>query len=233
MINKFSILNGAKYFSLVIFQNYLGFIPAKKCIKYFSDTTRIESWKSNGMSDESIENITKPDRNFAPTFVDYHLLPDINFSGHRLIKSSISIPKKVINIYISYTLDPQLKNLNTDFMLVNCLFGPVKSTKNADLDKYECSGYGRGFDSRSEFSLPDGTMRKNVIIFGNNMRLSVHIGNKRKDILILVEGPTQGLDDSTLTVEAKYPINFTQSRKRFVLSLHHNGSNSFLFVNTT
>ena len=47
------------------------------------------------------------------------------------------------------------------------------------------------------------------------------------------EGPTQGLQDTTLTAEAKYPINFTQSGKRFVLSLHYNGSNSFLFVNAT
>ena len=47
LINKFSILNGAKYFSSGIFQNYLVFIPAKKYIKYFSGTTRMESWKLN------------------------------------------------------------------------------------------------------------------------------------------------------------------------------------------
>ena len=40
----------------------------------------------------------------------------------------------------------------------------------------------------------------------------------------------QGLNH-TLTAEAKHPINFTQSGERFVLSLHYNGSNSFLFVN--
>ena len=65
------------------------------------------------------------------------------------------------------------------------------------------------------------------------MSSSVHVDNKEKDILILGEGPTQQLDDTTLTAEAKYPINFTQSGKRFVLSLHYNGSNSFLFVNAT
>ena len=53
----------------------------------------------------------------------------------------------------------------------------------------------------------------------------------KKDILILVEVPTQGLDDTTITAEAKYPINFTRSRRRFVLSLHYNENNSFLFVN--
>ena len=61
------------------------------------------------------------------------------------------------------------------------------------------------------------------------MSLSVHIDNKNKNYLILGEGITQGID-TTLTAEAKYPINFTQSGKRFVLGLHCNLSNSFLFV---
>ena len=74
-------------------------------------------------------------------------------------------------------------------------------------------------------------MGKNVIIFEVDMSTSEHIGNKGKDTLILVEGPAQWLDDTILTADAKYPINFTQPNKRFVLSLHYNGSNSFLFVN--
>ena len=94
MINKFSILNGAKYFSSGIFQNYLVFTRAKKYIKYFTGTTWIESWKSNEMSEESIENITKSDSNFAHTFVDHHSLRDINFNGHCLIKNNICFPKK-------------------------------------------------------------------------------------------------------------------------------------------
>ena len=62
----------------------------------------------------------------------------------------------------------------------------------------------------------------------------MHIENKNTDILILVEGPTQELDNTALIVEAKYTINFfTEPRKRFVLSLHYNGRNSFLFVNAT
>ena len=52
------------------------------------------------------------------------------------------------------------------------------------------------------------------------MSSSAHIDDKNKDVLILGDGPTQGLDDTTLTAQAKYPINFTQPRKRFVLSLH-------------
>ena len=61
----------------------------------------------------------------------------------------------------------------------------------------------------------------------------MHIDNKNKIILVLSEGPTQGLDNTTITAETKYPINFTESGERFVLSLHYNTSNIFLFVNAT
>ena len=150
LIDKFRIHNGAKHFSSGTFQNYLVFIPAKKYMRHFHPTTRIYSWKSNGMSEESIENITKSESNFAPTFIDHHFLPDMNFNGHCLTKNNISILEKVINHHVSYTWNPQSKNLNIDFALGNCLFESVKLTKNADLDKYKYTGYGVGFDLRSE-----------------------------------------------------------------------------------
>ena len=40
------------------------------------------------------------------------------------------------------------------------------------------------------------------------MTSSLDIDNKNKDFLILGKGPTQGLDDATLTSEAKYSVNF-------------------------
>ena len=92
LINKFSILNWAKYFSSGLFQNNLVFIQTKKYIKYFSDTSRIESWKLNGISVESIDNITKSDSYFVSTFFGYHLLPDMKFSGLRLIKKIYFYP---------------------------------------------------------------------------------------------------------------------------------------------
>ena len=66
-------------------------------------------------------------------------------------------------------------------------------------------------------------MEKNVFSFGAVMSSSVHIDYKNKDILILSKGATQGLFDTTLIAEAKYHFIF----------IHHNGSNSFVFVNTT
>ena len=52
---------------------------------------------------------------------------------------------------------------------------------------------------------------RNVIIFGIDMSSSVHIGNKKKDILILGKGPTQGLGKHSLTAEKMYAVNPTKS----------------------
>ena len=62
------------------------------------------------------------------------------------------------------------------------------------------------------------------------MGSSVHVDNKKKYILILGKGPTQRLEH-TLTAEKMYSINFTEHNKKFCLSLHYNGANSYLFVN--
>ena len=48
---------------------------------------------------------------------------------------------------------------------------------------------------------------------------------------VLGKDSTQGLDNTTVTAELKYPITFTESGKRFVLILHYIGSNGLLFVN--
>ena len=70
------------------------------------------------------------------------------------------------------------------------------------------------------------SVEKNVIIFGAGKNSYMHIDDKNTGILIPGEGKTQGLDDTTLAAEAKYPISFTQSQKGFVLNLYYNESNS-------
>ena len=79
----------------------------------------------------------------------------------------------------------------------------VKLAKNADPDKYVNTSYAIGFTLLSEFSLPVGSVVKNVIILGADLSSSVHIDNKIKDILIFHEGSTQKSDDTTLTPEAQ------------------------------
>ena len=123
-----------------------------------------------------------------------------------------------------------MKNLNPDFTLGNCIFESVKLTKNADLDKYKYTGYGIGFDSHSEFLFTDGSYGKMSLFLG---LIWAHLCTLIIREKIYCIGLTHGLDDPTLTGEAKHPINFKETRKRFVLSLHYNGSNSFLFLNAT
>ena len=114
-------------------------------------------------------------------------------------KNATFTPPNKVNLFIVHELDTWSRNLNCNFTLKYCLSGGVKLAKNANPDKYVYGGYSIEFDSRSEFSLTDGSVGKNVITFGVDMSSSVHIDNKKKDILILGIGPRQGLDDTTLT----------------------------------
>ena len=72
---------------------------------------------------------------------------------------------------------------------------------------------------------------KNAINFEADMTSSVHVDNNKKYISCLNERITQGLYDTTLTSEKKFSINFTEHNKKFCLSWHDNGANSYLFLN--
>ena len=137
--------------------------------------------------------------------------------------------EKVVNIHIVYEINEKFI-ISRYPALENSLFGAVTFTKNFDIDKYEYSGYGIGFDRHRFFSHPNDGSGRNVIIFGVDMSSTTKIDNRKKDILILGKGPTQGLD-YTLSAEKIYSINFTENNKKFCLGLHYNGANSYLFVN--
>ena len=55
------------------------------------------------MSKQNIENITNSDSNFAPIFIDHHVLLDITFNGHCSANYNTSLPKKIVNIYVFLT----------------------------------------------------------------------------------------------------------------------------------
>ena len=104
----------------------------------------------------------------------------LEFNGGCLKQYKITYNhQKIVSIYIVYDLKSAL-NSNDDFTLENCLFGAVKLTKNADVDKYKYFGYGIGFDGKGVFSHPTGSFGNNTIIFGVDMRSSVHIDNKKR-----------------------------------------------------
>ena len=127
------------------------------------------------------------------------------------------------------------KNYNISDYLTseNCLFGAVSLNKNADIDQHKYSGYGIGFDRKGEFSFGSRGFGRYVIILGVDLSSSSHASNKRNDILVLGQDFVQGINGTTIYAEGLYKINFTENNKKFVLSLHYNGANSYLFVNGT
>ena len=121
--------------------------------------------------------------------------------------SYFQIAVKTEVFFIDYELDSWSRDLNADFRLNYCLFGAVKLTKNVDFDKYSYLGYSIRFNSRSLFLIQSFDFGKTVIIFGVDNNYSTNTDNRKKYILVLGEGPTQGLDDTKIIAEVKYSIN--------------------------
>ena len=155
--------------------------------------------------------------------------------------SNIIIPsnnKNVVNIYVVYKLDPIISTRNTDYTIQNALFGAMKITKNTDYSKNNYTGYGLCFDEGGEFghTVKQGnsnrtTNARNVIIFGVDMSSSIHATNRANKIYVMGKEFIQGINDTTIYAEKLFHNNFTEHGVKFVLSLHYNGYNSYLFVN--
>ena len=146
-------------------------------------------------------------------------------------KEIIRNNNNVINIYCVYEIDPIASTRDDTFTVQNALFGAVKITKNADTSKYNYKGYGICFDEGGTFSKGNINNGRNVLIFGVHESSLVHANNKANNIYVIGDLFVQGINDTTLYAEKGYSQNFTQLSKKFVLSLHYNGDNSYLFVN--
>ena len=162
----------------------------------------VSSWKSKGLSAETIKPPNTSDNSLTPVWNYYGTKTRVKFIGSCLKQPKISFTHgRVVNIYIAYELGASSSHDNKP-TLKNCLFGAVTLTKNADIDKYGYSGYGIRFDRKSSFSFPSGGFGQNVIIFGVDMSSYADIDNKKKT-LILGTGSTQGLEH-TPTAEKMY-----------------------------
>ena len=171
----------------------------------------------------------------------YVYLQGNHFQQNNILTSNNEhvINKNVVNIYIVYKLDPLASIRDKSFTIQNALFGAMKITKNAtDNDKNNYKGYSICFDERSEFghTITEGghahtTDARNVLIFGADMSFSVHATDRANHIYLMGTDLTQGINDTTIYAEKNFYRNFTDFGKKFVLILHHNGDNSYLFVN--
>ena len=142
-----------------------------------------------------------------------------------------------INIYIVYSLDTISNTRNSDFTAQNCLLGPVIRTRNRNNSRYKYVGFGICFDEGSNFNFGNRIDARNVIILGCNAKSSSRANNKINNIIVLGKYFIQGLSidgtGNTIYAEKIYKTNMTAPNKKFVLLLHYNENNSYLFVNGT
>ena len=63
------------------------------------------------------------------------------------------------------------------------------------------------------------------------MSFSKHANNKANNIYVMGKDYIQKINDTTIYPEKMFYRNFTDPGKKFILSLHYNGENGYLFVN--
>ena len=84
---------------------------------------------------------------------------------------------------------------------------------------------------RKEGNFNHTTPARKVIIFGSDMSFSKHANNKANSIYVMGKDYIQKINDTTIYAEKMFYRNFTDPDHKFILSLHYNGDNSYLFVN--
>ena len=205
-----------------------------KSFSFKYTNNKINLWNSTGLnnytnnSDVDAVSIRTTD---LPSLVDNGRM-SLKLAGAYFKQTKLIRPNNnnVINIYIIYKIEPIFRV--SDYTVQNALFGGVKITKNAtdtSKDKYE--GYGICFDEGGTFSKGNINNGKNVLIFGVRESSLVHANNKTNNIYVMGDLFVQGINDTTLYAEKIYSQNFTAVNKNFVLTLHYNGDDSYLFVN--
>ena len=160
--------------------------------------------------------------------------------GNNIQQNISNIPNKdnVINIYCVYQIEPKASSRDTTFTIQNASFGAMQITKNADTSKYDYKGYGICFDEGGQFghTITEGgiaytTNARNVLIFEADVSFSVHATNRANNIYVMGKELMQGINGTTIYAEKNFYRNFTDPGEKFVLSLHYNNDESYLFVN--
>ena len=204
---------------------------------------KISTWKSIGIfnyaGDSNMNAVGNASGGLPDTKNDGRMY--VYLSSNHFQQNKVIIPNNdnVINIYCVYKIQPISSSRDTSFTIQNALFGAMQITKKAtDNSKNNYKGYGIFFGERSQFGhtiTEDGrahtTNSRNALIFGVDMSFSVHATNRANSIYVMGDGLTQGIHDTTLYVEKNYWKNSTDPGKKFIISLHYNGDDSYFFVN--
>ena len=202
---------------------------------------KISMWKSTGIFNylgNSNMNAVGNSKSILPELKNDGRM-HLSLSGNDFQQNKVIIPNNntMINIYSVYKIDPIASTRDDIFTVQNALFGAMEITKNADTSKYNYKGYGICFDeggtfghTKREGNFDHTTNARNVFIFGADMSFSVHATNRANNIYVMGETFVQGINDTTIYAEKKFYKNFPDPGKKFILSLHYNGDNSYLFA---
>ena len=211
-----------------------------KCKRYFfrkNNSNRKTSWRAsctrNLTANSDLKAIPNNAQGLLPIVKDNGRM-NVEFNGNYFVQNKVLHLNNntVVNICIVYRLDKISNTRNIDYTIQNALFGAVKITKNTtNTSKTKHEGYGLCFDEGGTFAKGSFTNGKNVIIFGAKMSFSTHTTNKANNIYVLSDFLVQGISGTTIYVEQVYKTKFTEAEKEFVLSLHYNGNESYLFAN--
>ena len=195
---------------------------------------KISAWKSKGILNHLNSNMEAVgDGSGDLPYLKEDSRMYVYLSGNHFQQNKANIPNNnvVINIYCVYQREPISSSRDDTFTVQNALFGAMQITKNADTSKYKYKGYGICFDEGGLFSIGNINNGRNVLIFGVHEDSVIYANNKANNIFVMGDDFVQGINDTTLYAEKIYSQNFTQPSTKFVVSLHYNSDNSYLFVN--
>ena len=202
-----------------------------KVDSFVFNNKKISKWESTGVlnrSDYYSMNGIKDTKNEMPILKNdgkmYVYLKGNHFQQNYVLTTNNDhvINDNVINIYIVYKLDP-ITSKDTTFTIQNALFGAMQITKNADTSKYNYKGYGICFDESEEFT----HVRKRGDFNDTTTGRNIYVIN----IYVMGKDYIQKINDTKMYAEKMYYRNFTDPGKKFVLGLHCNDNNSYLYVN--
>ena len=118
-----------------------------------ANNSNVLSWKSKGLSDESINLPTTSKKMLNPSVDSVGTKAGVKFNEDCLKKEKISFNhEKIVKIYIVYEIERSV-NASSYPTPENCLFGAVKLAKHIDIDQYKYSGYGIRFDWKGPYSI--------------------------------------------------------------------------------
>ena len=199
-----------------------GYLYFKPEHRYF-EMTGIKyalSWKSIGLSDEKLRSVQ--DGYFPELWHDKERTY-INFRNGVLAQEKISYTHNhIVNLYIIYSMSYMTCKCGPD-TIGQCLFGAT------DYNKKNWSGYGVAFGKQYYLHKDSGKNANNLIILGVDLSDSSDEETKKNNILILGKDSIQ-INNTTIQAKNELKTNCTVPPK-FILSVHYNGDDSYLFVN--